>query len=82
MEKLKDQNQSNVDKITYVKREASRHFRNKKRVYLEAKIDELETNSKNNNIRDLYMNITDIKKVYQPTNRVKDEKCDLLQYFG
>jgi prefoldin subunit 5 len=51
--------------------------------YLKAKIDELETNNKNNNIRDLYGNITDIKKCSQPrTDRVKDEKCDLLHYFG
>jgi hypothetical protein len=30
-----------------VRREASRHFRNKKKKYLKAKINELETNSKN-----------------------------------
>jgi hypothetical protein len=35
-----------------VRREASRHFRNKKREYLEVKIDELETISKIKNIRD------------------------------
>jgi hypothetical protein len=39
IEKLKDQNQSNVDKLNYVKLEASRHFRNKEREYLKAKID-------------------------------------------
>jgi hypothetical protein len=33
------------------RRSASRHFRNKKREYLKDKIDELATNSKNNNIR-------------------------------
>jgi hypothetical protein len=32
----------------------SRHFRNKKREYLKEKINELERNSKNKNIRDLY----------------------------
>ena len=30
------------------------HFRNKKKAYLKAKIEELETNSKVNNVRDLY----------------------------
>jgi hypothetical protein len=36
-----------------IKREASRHFRNKKD-YLKDKINELATDSKNKNIRDLY----------------------------
>jgi len=48
------QKQSNVDNLNNVRREATRHFRNKKKKYLEAKIDELVTNSENRNIRDLY----------------------------
>jgi hypothetical protein len=45
----------------------------------ETKIEELETNSKILNIRDLYRVITDFKKRYQPRcNIVKDEKCDLV----
>ena len=40
---IQDPNQSNVGNV---RREASRHFRNKKMEYLRAKIDELETNSK------------------------------------
>jgi C4-type Zn-finger protein len=44
---------------------------------LKSKIDELETNSKINNIRDLYRGINDVKKGYQPRTRiVKDEKGD------
>ena len=40
---------------------------------------ELETNSKNQNIRDLYRGISDFKKGYQPRcNIVKDEKGDLV----
>jgi len=31
-----------------------RHFRNQKKAYLKAKIEELESNSKVKNIRDLY----------------------------
>jgi hypothetical protein len=44
----------------------SRHFRNKKKAYLKAKIQELETSSKIKNIRDLYRGINDLKKGYQP----------------
>ena len=69
----------NVDNLNNVRRDASRHFRNKKKVYLKAKIEELETNSKINNIRDLYRDINDFKKGYQPrTFIVKDEKGDLV----
>ena len=74
-----DPSQSNVDNINNIRHEASRHFRNKMKEYLKAKIDEFETNSKIKNIRDLYGGINDFKKGYQPrTNKVKDEKGDLL----
>ena len=50
-----------------------------KRRHLKAKIEELETNSKIKNIRDLYRGINDFKKGYKPrTNIVKDEKGDLV----
>jgi hypothetical protein len=69
----------NEDNLSKVRREASRHFRNKKREYLKGKINELESNSKNKNIRDLYMGIDEFKKGYQPrTNLVKDERGDLF----
>jgi hypothetical protein len=56
-----------------------RHFRNKKKAYFKATIEELETNSKINNIRDLYRGITSVKKGYQPRTRIiKDEKGDLF----
>jgi hypothetical protein len=46
---------------------------------LKAKIEELEANSKINNIRDLYRGINDFKKGYQPRNCiVKDEKVDFV----
>ena len=46
---------------------------------MRAKIEELETNSKIKNIRDLYRGIIDFKKGYQPRcNIVKDEKDDLV----
>jgi hypothetical protein len=67
------------DNLSNVRREASRHFRNKKIEYLKDKINGLESNSKNKNIRDLYRGITEFKGCYKPiTNLVKDEKGDLL----
>ena len=62
-----------------IRRDASRHFRNKNKAYLKVKIEELETNSKINNVRDFYRGINDFKKGYQPrTAIVKDEKGDLV----
>jgi len=69
----------NLDNLNNVRREGSRHFRNKKKAYLKAKIEELETNSKIKNIRDLYRGIIDFKKGYQPrTNILMDDKGDLV----
>jgi hypothetical protein len=63
------------DNLSNVRREASRHFRNKKREYLEDKINEIELTSKIKNIRDSYRGITEFKKGYQSkTNLIKDEK--------
>jgi hypothetical protein len=49
------QNPSDIsaDNLQNLRRETSRIFRNKKREYLKGKINELETNNKNINIRDL-----------------------------
>jgi len=57
MQWVQDQSQSNVDNLNNV-----RHFRNKKKAYLKAEIEEVETNSKIKNIRDLYRGISDFKK--------------------
>ena len=46
MQWVQDPSQSNVDNLNSVRREISRHFRNKKKEYLKAKIDEIETNRK------------------------------------
>jgi hypothetical protein len=59
MQWARDPCQSNVDNLNSVRLEVSRHFCNKMKVYLIAKIEELETNSKINNIRDLYRGIND-----------------------
>jgi hypothetical protein len=79
---IQDPSRSNVDNLNNVRCDASRHFRNKKKAYLKAKIEELETNSKVNNIRDLCRGIKDFKKGYQPrTIIVKDERGDLFVDF-
>jgi hypothetical protein len=49
------------------------------REYLKDKINELATNSKNKNIRDLYRGINGFKRGYQPRNNlVNDENGDML----
>jgi hypothetical protein len=76
---LQDPGEINGDNLSNVRRETSRHFRNKKRQYMENRINELATNSKNNNIRDLYRGMNGFKRGYQPRNNVaKDENDDLL----
>jgi hypothetical protein len=50
---LQDPSEANEDNLSAVQQEASRHFRKKKRESLKDKINELESNSKNKNIRDL-----------------------------
>ena len=81
MQWIQDPSQSNVDNVNNVRREDSRHLRNKKKAYMRAKIEELENNSKIKNIWDLYRGINDFKKGYQPRcNIVKDEKGDLVAY--
>ena len=68
-----------MNDLNYVRCEVRSHFRNKKKAYLKAKIEELETKSKIKNIRDLYRGIKNFKKGYQPRiNIVKDEKGDLV----
>ena len=47
--------------------------------YLKAKINKLETNSKNKNIRELYRKIKDLKNGYQPRNNIeKNEMGNLV----
>jgi hypothetical protein len=67
-------------KVTSVmlRQEASRHFWNTKREYLKEKINELKSNSNDENIREVYRGINKFKKCYQPrTNFVKNERGDL-----
>jgi hypothetical protein len=66
MQLIQDPSQSNVDNLNNVRRDVSRHLRNKKKAYLKAKIQELESNSKINNVRAMYRGINDFRKGYQP----------------
>jgi len=79
MQWLQDPNKNNVDNTNNVRCEASRHLQNKKKEYLKVQTDDVKTNIKTTNIRDLYRGINDFKKGYQPrTNVVKDEKGNLV----
>ena len=52
---------------------------NKMKAHLKAKFEDLETNSRIENIRDVYRVIRDINRGYHPrTNKVKDETGDLV----
>jgi glycine betaine/choline ABC-type transport system substrate-binding protein len=76
---LQDPSEANEDNLSDIRREASRHFRNKKREHLKNKINALESYSKNKNFRDRYRGTNEFKKCYQPrTNLVKDKRGDLL----
>ena len=73
MHQIQDSSQSNKDNLNTVRREASRHFRNK------FKIEELENSSKIKNIRDLHRGINDFQKGYHfRTNVVKYETGDMV----
>jgi hypothetical protein len=72
---LQDPSEVNGNNLNNVRREASRHFRNKKKEYLKDKINELATS------RDLCRGINEFKRGYQPRNNlVQDENVDLFAY--
>jgi hypothetical protein len=76
---LQDPSEMNVDNLHNVRCEVSRHFRDKKSEYLKDRVNEVVSNCKNRNIRDLYRGILEFRKGYQPrSNVVKDENGDLL----
>jgi hypothetical protein len=76
---LQNPSQINGNNLKNLKYETNITFRKRKRKYLEGKINELETNNKNKNIRDLYRGINEFRKGYQPRiNIIKDENGNLL----
>jgi hypothetical protein len=79
LQRLQDPSEINGNNLNDVRREASRYFKNKKREYLKDKMNELATNSKNKNIRELYRGIYEFKRGYQSrSNLVKDKNSYLL----
>ena len=78
MQWVKHPSLSKVDNLNNVRRDVSIHCR-KKKEYLKAKIEVLETNGRIKYTRKFYRNISDFKKGYHPRNNiVKVEKCDLF----
>jgi hypothetical protein len=63
---LQNPSQTHGGSLNDVRHETSRTFRNKKRKYWKEKIHELETNNKNINIQDLYRDMNEFKRGYQP----------------
>jgi hypothetical protein len=62
---LQNPSQINGDNLKNLRCETSRTFRKKKREYLKGKINELETNNRNKNTRDLYRDINEFKERYR-----------------
>jgi len=58
-------NQINKIDLQNLRRETIGIFRKKEREYLKGKINELLTNNRNKNIRDLYRGMNELKRVYQ-----------------
>jgi hypothetical protein len=76
---LQNPSQIKGDNVQNLRRETSRTFRNKKRECMKDSNNELETNNKNKNIRDLYRGINEFKKYYQSKiNTIKGENGNLL----
>jgi hypothetical protein len=76
---LQDPSEANEGNLSDIRREASRHFGYKKREYLKDGTNELESNNKNKNIRNLHRGINEFKKGFKPrTYKVKDEGGDML----
>jgi hypothetical protein len=51
----------NGDNLNNTRCEASRHFRKRNREYMKDRINDLATNNKNKNIRDLYRGINELR---------------------
>jgi hypothetical protein len=78
---LQDPSEANEVNLSDVRREASRNFRKKKRECLKDEINELESNSKNKNIRDL-CRADLLANLHKILNRWKNYFCQLLNVHG
>ena len=62
-----------------IRQAAHNMFKNKKRQYLKRKIEEINENCQNNNVRDMYKGINNFRKGFQATTEmVKDENDNLI----
>ena len=75
MQWMQDPSQSNGENLNKVRRDASKHFRNKKKGYLKAKIEELENNSKIKNIRSSNRTPMGSLDSYPPGPKLKKWGC-------
>jgi hypothetical protein len=75
---LQNRSQINGDNLQNLRRETSRIFRNNKREYLKGKINELEANNKNKNVRDLYRGINEFKKGYRSRINITKDTQSVL----
>jgi hypothetical protein len=75
---LQDPCEINGDNLNNIRREASRHFRNKRRQYLKDEINELAMNSKNKDIIDPYRGINGFKRGYRYRSNLVTDKNGVL----
>jgi hypothetical protein len=79
---LQNPSQINRDNQNNVRCDNSITFREERMRYLKEIINELETNSKKKNIRELHRGMNRFKKGYQHIiNFVKDENCNLFEDY-
>ncbi|PSN48471.1 hypothetical protein C0J52_11717 [Blattella germanica] len=76
---IREPNEQNSEQLCSIRRETTKFLKNKKREYLKEKINDLEINAKNRNIRELYQGIKIEREGFQArTNIIKDENGDML----
>jgi fructose-1,6-bisphosphatase len=63
----------NENNLNAVRHEANRHFRNRKKEYLKDKINELTTNMKNYNIRDICSRFSEFNRCYTPRSNLSEK---------
>ena len=63
MQWLQETIQNNKNNLNNVRHEVSRHFKNKKNEYLEAKVDEIETNTERSKILMTLRTVTSLELI-------------------
>ncbi|PSN38709.1 hypothetical protein C0J52_19477 [Blattella germanica] len=76
---MREPNEQYSEQLCSIRRETTRFLKNKKREYLKEKINDLEINARNRNIRELYLGIRIERKGFQArTNIITNENGDML----